>query len=179
MERLVAFDASLSQRFNLPLQSGWWQLARFTAHLGDGPYVFGGLGLVYCLAWLGAGAHFHKVILAELVIVLATMFFVTLIKFVVRRERPLPPGEFVTFRYDAYSFPSGHSARLAALAVSTIFFAPTVGWVLAIIALMVALARVAVGVHYLSDIVTGLIVGVGVAWVIAAFVLPLLPMPIS
>jgi undecaprenyl-diphosphatase len=175
MERLLAFDATLSRRFGLPLESGWWQLAKFTAHLGDGPYVFGGLGLAYLLSWFRDKLYFRRAILAITLIILTTMIIVTLIKFLVRRERPRPPGEFVTFKYDAYSFPSGHAARLAALAVSTNFFFPSFGWALAIITLIVAVARVAVGIHYVIDIVVGLAVGAMVAWGADTFVLPFLP----
>ena len=164
MDRLLNFDAKLSQRLSLPSDSGWRQLARFVAHWGDGPYVFGGLGLAYLLAWLGDQARLRQEVLITALIILAAILIVTLIKFVVRRQRPRPPGEFVTFQYDVYSFPSGHAARLAALAVSAIFFDPTLGWILIAITLSVAVARVAVGVHYLGDIIIGLALGVLVAW---------------
>jgi membrane-associated phospholipid phosphatase len=107
------------------------------------------------------------------------MTVVTSIKFIVRRARPFPPGEFVTFKYDAYSFPSGHSARLAALAIGTIFFFPNSGWVLIVGALAVAAARVVVGIHYVSDIVVGLAVGAVTAWGAILLLLPLLPILIS
>lgn len=179
MDRLLAFDAYLSQRFVLPWGSGWWQTARITAHLGDGPFVFGGLGLAYMLSWVLGKARFGQPVLTITFIVLITMIVITIIKFIVRRERPFPPGEFVTFKYDAYSFPSGHSARLAALAVSATFFFPNSGWILAAGALAVAMARVVVGIHYVSDIVIGLIVGAVTAWGAISLLLPLLPMLIS
>jgi undecaprenyl-diphosphatase len=164
MDRLLAFDATLSQRFVLPLQSDGWRLARLVAHLGDGPYVCGGLGGGYLLAWLWRDTYLYQADLTIILIVLTAMMAVTLIKFVVRRERPAPPGEFVTFQYDAYSFPSGHAARMAALAVSFTFFFPALGLLVVLVALSVALARVAVGIHYLSDVVVGLAVGAIVAW---------------
>ena len=164
MDRLLNFDAKLSQRLSLPPDSGWRQLARFVAHLGDGPLVFGGLGLAYLLAWLGGQARLCQEVLITALIILAAILIATLIKFVVRRQRPRPPGEFVTFQYDAYSFPSGHAARLAALAVSASFFDPILGWILIATTLSVAVARIVVGVHYLGDIVIGLALGVLVAW---------------
>ena len=164
MDRLIAFDAILSQRFVLPAGSGRWQLARFTAHLGDGPYVFSGLGLVYLLGWLLSDSYLSRAAATIIIIVLAVMLIITLIKFIVRRKRPARPGEFVAFDYDVYSFPSGHAARLAALAVSAASFFPALSWMVVIVALGVAVARVVVGVHYISDIVVGLAVGAGVAW---------------
>lgn len=134
------------------------------AHLGDGPYVFSGLILACLLGWLRSDFHFCQNVLVIACMVLTAGLVVTLIKFVVRRQRPQPPGEFVTFHYDVYSFPSGHSARLGALAVGVLFWYPVGGMILAVIALGVAAARVGVGVHYLTDIVVGLGVGGLVAW---------------
>ena len=175
MERFLRFDAALSQRFVLPLESHWRRKARVMAHLGDGPYVFGGLGLAGLIGWLRSDFRFCQNILVIAFIVLMTGLIVTLIKFIARRQRPQPPGEFVTFHYDVYSFPSGHSARLAALAVAVLFWDPLWGAILAVIAVGVAGARVVVGVHYLTDIIMGLGVGGLVAWHGVTLLLPLLP----
>lgn len=164
MDDFLRLDAWLTQRLVLSPKSGWWGWARLLAHVGDGPYVFGGLGFIYLLSWLGPEFYRRQAVLSIILTVLAALVIVTLIKFTVRRQRPHLPGEFVTFQYDAYSFPSGHSARLAALAVSSVFFFPGLGWVLMVVAVSVALARVAVGIHYLSDILVGLAVGAVVAW---------------
>lgn len=164
-KQISRLDTKLSQRCTLPPESKWWQWVRLVAHIGDGPYVFGGLAGVYLLGWLLADADLRRADLVIALIVLAAVSVVTLIKFVIQRERPQPPGEFVTFDYDAYSFPSGHSGRMAALAVSTLFFYPLVGLVLLLITFTVAAARVAVGVHYVGDILVGLGIGALVAWI--------------
>lgn len=163
MDRILAFDASLSQHLTLSKDSGWWPWVRVLAHLGDGPYIFGGLGVLHLSGWLWAGASLRQATSTIAIAVLATMMIITSIKYIVRRERPNPPGEFVTFQYDAYSFPSGHAARLSALAAGTIAFWPGLGWGLVIFALSVAVARVAIGIHYLVDIGVGLVVGAIVA----------------
>lgn len=164
MDHFLRLDVVLTKRLALSPESGWWQWMRVLAHVGDGPYVFGALGFVYLLSWLGPGFYLRQAMLSIMLIVLAALGIVTLIKYAVRRQRPRPPGEFVTLQYDAYSFPSGHSARLAALAVSSVFFFPNLGWILVIVAVSVAIARVAVGIHYFSDILVGLGVGAVVAW---------------
>jgi undecaprenyl-diphosphatase len=169
--RLFAFDASLSKRLTLSSTSRWRWLARLIAHAGDGPYIFGSLGVIYLLGWFFSSPLLRFGTIIVLCIVLTAMLVVTLIKFGVRRERPRPPGEFVSFHYDIYSFPSGHSARLAALAMGTIFFYPSGGLVLWGFAMAVAAARVAVGVHYVSDIVVGLGVGTLTAWLVANILL--------
>lgn len=164
LDRLLGLDARLSRQLYLPPESSWWSRARLVAHLGDGPLVFGGLGLVYSLGWLGGKPQLCQASLLIALIVLAVMGVVTLVKFGVRRQRPRPPGEFVTFQYDAYSFPSGHAARLTALAASVMFFDPLLGLVFGALALSVAAARVLIGIHYLSDIIVGLGLGLLIAW---------------
>jgi undecaprenyl-diphosphatase len=144
------------------------------AHVGDGQNVFGALGVIYLLSWLLDKPLLRQSVLTIALIVLVAMLVITLIKFGVRRQRPRPPGEFVQLQYDKYSFPSGHAARLAALAVITAFLSPALGWFLGGVALMVAVARVAVGIHYVSDIVAGLVIGGLVSWGIIT-VFPLLP----
>ncbi|NJN95404.1 MAG: phosphatase PAP2 family protein [Anaerolineales bacterium] len=148
----------------LPPDSKWRRWARLVAHLGDGLLVFGGLGLVYAMGWWTDIRLLRQAAVGLAVLVLAAMIVVSLCKFGVRRHRPHPPGEFVAFAYDVYSFPSGHAARLAALAAGVLFFDAFLGWVLIALALSVALARVLVGVHYLSDIFIGLALGILVAW---------------
>ncbi len=147
------------------------QLARWVAHLGDGPFVMATLAVVYLAGWAGGDASLCRMVGLSLLVVVAVAAVVTAIKFSVRRQRPRPPGEFVTLAYDAYSFPSGHSARLAALAVSVGFFFPGLAWLLILVALLVALARVAVGIHYVGDIVVGLGLGIVVAWEVLYLVL--------
>jgi membrane-associated phospholipid phosphatase len=174
MERLTILDLALSQRLTLPSESTWRHVARFVAHIGDGQYVFSALGVIYLLGWFWGEPLLRRGAATVTLVVLAAMIVVTLIKFMVRRQRPCPPGEFVTFQYDLYSFPSGHAVRLAALAVSAAFFYPPLGWLLGGIALGVAAARVAVGIHYVSDIMIGLSIGALVAWGATSFLFPLL-----
>lgn len=165
MKRLITLDVTLSQKFVLPVESGWRQWARLAAHGGDGPYVFGCLGLAYLDGWLQQDAFLRQTVLVIAMLVLATMAMITCIKYMVRRQRPLPPGEFVAFQYDLYSFPSGHSGRMAALSISTLFFYPPIGWLLLGLTLVTALARVTLGIHYISDVVVGLGIGAFMAWI--------------
>lgn len=164
IERLLNLDVRLSQQLSLLPGSNRRRWVGWVAHLGDGPLVFGGLGLVYGLGWLGLAVHLHQAVLMTALLIVAVMAVVTLTKFVVRRPRPQPPGEFVTFQYDAYSFPSGHAARLAALAVGLMFFDRFLGWSLIVLAVSVAAARVTLGIHYVSDVVIGLALGALLAW---------------
>jgi undecaprenyl-diphosphatase len=56
---------------------------------------------------------------------------------------------------DKFSFPSGHSTTAFAVAVSLGSFYPEIMPVLLILAANVALSRVVVGMHFLSDVLVG------------------------
>ena len=78
-------------------------------------------------------------------------------------QRPRPEGEQKLFYLDidANSFPSGHAARVAGLVVALGPLLP--GWGafgLALWAVGVCISRVALGLHYMSDIIAGIGVGV-------------------
>lgn len=82
------------------------------------------------------------------------------IKFLVRRPRPT--GEFgQVYRVtDPHSFPSGHAAR--AMAIAYMFSALGNSWltVIAVLwAILVGYSRVALALHYVSDVVVGWLIG--------------------
>ncbi|MFG1926227.1 phosphatase PAP2 family protein [Cryptosporangium sp. NPDC048952] len=92
------------------------------------------------------------------------------LKEVVERARPTLP-EAVAYA-DGYSFPSGHAlGAFVGCAVLVLLWldrgrVPKAGWAAAaVIVLAVCFSRIALGVHYLSDVVGGCLVGLG--WVTA------------
>lgn len=83
-----------------------------------------------------------------------------------RPTQDLPLREII-FERPENSFPSDHTAFLIGIAV--FFFLrgdKRTGWILLILAIAVSKARIAVAVHYPSDILVGIIVGVVAAWII-------------
>ncbi len=166
LQRLLAADVRLSARLRVAEKPGLRRaLAAVLAHSGDSWYWFGGLAGAW---WLSDGA-WKAIFLKLLVGLLATAAMVVVIKYAVRRRRP--QGEWGTFyrRTDPNSFPSGHAARMMMLAVMALVLGQP-AWGLALLpwALLVALARVAMGVHYLSDVGAGmglgLAVGLALGW---------------
>jgi membrane-associated phospholipid phosphatase len=174
MIRLASLDAALSQWLTLSPESVGWRPARLAAHVGDGQYMFGGLGLVGLWGWWQQYVELSWGSLTAILVILTAGIAATLVKFAVRRQRPRPAVEFVLLlSYDHYSFPSGHAARMAALAVITGFFYPPLGGLLATAALTVAAARVMVGIHYVGDVAAGLALG-GLVSLAAVVILPVL-----
>jgi undecaprenyl-diphosphatase len=128
----------------------------FLAHSGDSWFWWAGLAL---LAWLG-NSFWRTWAVTILVSIIALAVVVLVMKFSIRRRRP--EGEWGKFyrSTDPHSFPSGHAARAVLIAVLAIGLGPVwMAIVLCVWAPLVALARVAMGVHYLSDIVVGMFLG--------------------
>lgn len=155
---LLETDARLSQQLSLAGRPGPLRnLAIFLAHSGDS--WFWGLGLV-AVWWLGdAGWKYRAVVI--FIAIAVTAVCVQAIKWLVRRQRP--EGEWgAIYRYaDPHSFPSGHAARASMLAVLGLALGPI--WFAVLLCVwgpLVALARVAMGVHYVSDIAAGALLGV-------------------
>lgn len=111
------------------------------------------------VAWLG-GETWRPLALSLLTGILLTALVVLLIKFSVRRQRPEGEWGQVYRRADPHSFPSGHAARALMLALVALGLGPVwFGWLLLAWAPFVGLARVATGLHYISDVLAGWIVG--------------------
>ncbi len=89
------------------------------------------------------------------------------IKHLVKRRRPLGLWSMKTRKKDPESFPSGHAARTFLLAILATGLGPA--WLAVVFwiwAPLVSLARVAMGVHFPSDTIGGLILAliVGLLW---------------
>jgi len=83
---------------------------------------------------------------------------VWVIKEIVRRPRPMRSGT-VLFQLSDWSFPSGHAASAFLIAVLASKFWPKYGKYFYILAILVAFSRVYLGIHYLSDVVCGSLIG--------------------
>jgi len=130
------------------------------AHSGDS--WFWALGLV--ILWLAGDSFWREWAVVQFAGIGVLAALVLAIKFRVRRKRP--EGEWGRiYRFtDPHSFPSGHAAR--AFLIATIATGLGPAWLaiaLWVWAPLVALARVAMGVHYLSDVVAGTLLGIVVA----------------
>jgi undecaprenyl-diphosphatase len=132
-------------------------LAAFLAHSGDSWFWAAGLALV----WLLGSQDWRRRALFLLISILLLAALVLLVKFSVRRRRPAGEWGSIYRSTDPHSFPSGHAARAAMLAVLGMGLGPPwFGIALVLWAPLVSLARVAMGLHYLSDVVAGVFLGV-------------------
>jgi membrane-associated phospholipid phosphatase len=164
--RLLEADTRYSNQLRYAEQPGpLRRLAIFLAHSGDS--WFWGLGLL--LLWL-VGEPAQKQLALQLVAGIAITAIIALaLKRLIRRARPEGDWGALYRRTDPHSFPSGHAARMAMLVVLVGALGPAwAAWLLLVWAPLVALARVAMGVHYLSDVIGGALLGVVIGVALAA-----------
>jgi len=89
------------------------------------------------------------------------------VKLATRTERPIPrPRRTLYEQYDASSFPSAHTARIASNATVLCLCFPSVWSLIAGASVVAATAwsRVAARVHWVHDVVAGAAIGMVVSW---------------
>jgi undecaprenyl-diphosphatase len=163
LDSILELDARLSSQMRVAEKPGALRaLAAFFAHSGDS--WFWAIGLL--ALWLSGDSFWKEWAVVQLGSISLLAVMVLLIKFQIKRKRP--EGEWgKVYRFsDPHSFPSGHAARaFLSATIATGLGPPGLAAVLWIWAPLVALARVAMGVHYVSDVVAGALFGVIVAWI--------------
>jgi undecaprenyl-diphosphatase len=61
---------------------------------------------------------------------------------------------------DKFSFPSGHTMTAFSIALVVSYFYPSLEGTLFFIALSIAVSRIVLGMHFLSDVLAGIVLGV-------------------
>jgi len=131
------------------------------SHSNDSWYWLIGLVVIWAAT---EGTPRQMAIFTAFGLVLLAMF-VLAAKFLIKRPRP--EGEFgQIYRVtDPHSFPSGHAARAIAIA----FMFSTLGnpWLTLVVfiwAILVGYSRIALSLHYISDVIVGWLIGLMSGW---------------
>jgi membrane-associated phospholipid phosphatase len=166
MQSLLETDARWSTRLRIAEEPGILRsIAAVIAHSGDSWFWGIGLGI----AWLLGDWDLKIWSLHLISAIIVTAIVVMAIKFTVRRQRPEGEWGAIYRSTDPNSFPSGHAARGILLAVMVIGLGPAwLALALIIWGPLVSIARVAMGVHYLSDVFAGGFLGllIGILWLL-------------
>jgi undecaprenyl-diphosphatase len=153
-------DHRLMRRVHRWRAPRWFRILMILAtRLGDG-WLWYALGVILVL--YGGERRFAAIASAASAAAVGILMFRAL-KGTSRRKRPceiephcwasiLPP--------DKYSFPSGHSITAFAVAISVGFFYPDLQTCLLAVALLIASSRIALGMHFLSDVLAGSAIGI-------------------
>jgi undecaprenyl-diphosphatase len=158
-ETLCAPDHGLMRRLNRWRAPRWvrmWML--FATRAGDG-WLWGAIGIALLLS--GDSQRFHAVAAGSLAVATGILIFHRIKRAVGRvRPRDIEPHCWACIvTRDRFSFPSGHSTTAFAVAVSIGSFYPEVLPLLLVLAANVAISRVIVGMHFLSDVLVGSAMG--------------------
>ena len=153
-------DQRLMRRMNrwrAPRWIRYWMIA--ATRMGDG-WLWYGLGVMLLI--YGGSQRFAAIGAAGVSAVTGIGVF-KLLKKLSQRPRPcelephcwskvLPP--------DRFSFPSGHTMTAFSIALVVSYFYPSLEGALFFLALSIALSRIVLGMHFLSDVLAGMVIGV-------------------
>lgn len=161
IKRILELDRDWSYALRVAEKPGLRRnLGQFFAHSGDSWFW----ALAMFFLWLVSETFWKRWAFYEFFWIVLLALVVFPLKFLIRRQRPAGEWGAIYRNTDPHSFPSGHAARAFLIAALAVFLGPAwLAVVLCIWAPLVALARVAMGVHYLSDIAAGAILGILVA----------------
>ena len=155
--------------------------------IGQSNYMFALSGLVGCGALLARTLLRHRRFDAVLTALSERALYVfatlatggiaaQLIKHIIGRARPRFIEAFGPYHFDMLSmknslasFPSGHTTTVFSMAVALGYLAPRLRVPLFGLAAAIALSRVVVQAHYVSDIVAGATLGIVAALLVARF----------
>lgn len=155
---LLKLDEKISGVLLLPEKARFLRaFAAFFAHSGDSWFWLAGLFIVWIFS--DGTLHGNAALLAGAILFQASL--VLGIKFLIKRQRPEGEWGAIYRKTDPHSFPSGHAVRGVMLSVLVWGLGfPNLGFGLLIWALLVSLARVMLGLHYLVDIAAGWFLGI-------------------
>ena len=100
-----------------------------------------------------------------LLVSLSDQLAASVIKPLIHRIRPCHPdhfiqgGRFLIGMKKSMSFPSNHAANMGAMATYFSVKYPKLRWSVIVFALIISYSRIYVGVHFLTDILAGLLLG--------------------
>jgi undecaprenyl-diphosphatase len=169
---LLEIDYRLSKDMGVAEKTGMLRsAAAVLAHSGDSWFW----AAVLLSIWIfvpDPGWKKWAVLLAGSIAVLIVLVFV--LKRIIKRPRPEGMWGMIYRKTDPHSFPSGHAARAFLIAVVVTALGPA--WLAVIFwiwAPLVSVSRVAMGVHYVSDVIGGFLLGLLTGAVIVALLPPL------
>jgi undecaprenyl-diphosphatase len=158
-------DHRLMRRVHRWRAPRWFRVLMILSTRGGDGWLWYALGLILLLY---GGEHRFAAIGAAASAAVAGIFLFRTLKRKSQRKRPceiephcwaaiLPP--------DKYSFPSGHSITAFAVALSVGLFYPDLRVSLLAAALLIAGSRIILGMHFLSDVLTGSAIGVALGFI--------------
>ncbi len=157
--RYLTWERNLTRLANRLHHRRWWRLLFATAsRLGNGS----GWYALLLLLLLRDGPLAVAAVAAMLTTAAIGVLLYWSLKQLTARPRPCAVCAELAVSVlplDQYSFPSGHTLHAVNFALQITAYAPEFGWIAIPFALTVAASRIVLGLHYLSDLVAGAVIG--------------------
>ncbi|MDQ0215401.1 undecaprenyl-diphosphatase [Oikeobacillus pervagus] len=137
-------------------------------HLGGAMFTIG----LQLILLMSSNQTLRKVALLALVSLVVSHVVAVLIKKTFQRIRPylaLPNAMVHGHLFKDYSFPSGHTTAVFSIVISYLVVYPSLLPYLLPAALLVAVSRIVLGVHYPSDVLVGALLGTFTAITFSTF----------
>jgi len=170
LDRICALDSALCIKVN---RSSHYRLVRWSfrlvSRLGDGMFWYAiMLGIVLTQGEAGIAACLHMMSVG-----LSGTLIYKWLKGKTLRPRPYEVHQDVWLAgkpLDKFSFPSGHTLHAVAFSVVALTYYPQLGMLIMPFAILVAMSRVVLGLHYPSDVLAGALLGALIATVSFIFI---------
>ncbi len=167
--RVLEWDRACAVGMHRRLSPRYTKLWLFTDHLGyPGPWLLFIFAVGAFGGALGQQSAFHMLAVGTCGAVLYK-----LVKEYACRARPCVNLQGVrqgAEPLDEFSFPSGHTLHAVAFATVATYYFPQLGFGLFPFALLTAVSRIALGLHYPSDVLAGASIGMTIALLSFAFI---------
>ena len=134
------------------------KIFKLISRLGDGVFWY----MLMAVLLLRYQAEALPAVLHMLVVAMTGTLIYKLIKSKTLRQRPFNVYPSIVCNgnpLDQYSFPSGHTLHAVAFSIIAVAYFPALIWLVLPFAILVALSRPILGLHYPSDVMMGALLG--------------------
>lgn len=171
MYLLSSYDEDVNQSVKCIYKGGWQKYFDAIDYLGYAPYsIPAGVGLTG-LTLLGNDKKLQDAAFTSVEAALVSGIVVSAFKLVIGRTRPdAGKGAYCYLPFSDWdaSFPSGHSAIAFALVTPWMYYYPgPLTYTLMLFPASTAIARMLLDKHWLTDVLTGSVVGIFVGYTLA------------
>ncbi|HRF61901.1 MAG TPA: phosphatase PAP2 family protein [Candidatus Competibacter sp.] len=138
------------------------RLFALVSRLGDGVFWYSLMATLLLVRGAEAAPVVGRMLLAGAICLILYKW----LKARTTRSRPCARDRQIQPRVaplDEYSFPSGHTLHAVSFTLIAVYHYPALGWLLLPFAVLVALSRIVLGLHYPSDVLAGAVLGGGLA----------------
>lgn len=168
LDFITTRDHRLMRRVNRWSAPQWIRVWMMYATRGGDGWLWYGMAVVVLL--FGGPQRFACVAASTVAAGIGILLFIWLKRLAGRRR----PGHFEPHCWatllppDQFSFPSGHTITAFAICVSVGLFYPSLMFAMLFCAVSIALSRILLGMHFLSDVIAGALIGTSLGYAMHA-----------